>query len=67
MPLVLGSKLDSDKFDILVDILEKDFLTENGPATEMPKSRFYLSDGYWRGSIWAASTYLIVDGLKRGG
>ena len=67
MPLVLGDLLDKDKFEKLVNILEKDYLTENGPATEMLKSELYESDGYWRGPIWAPSTYLLVDGLKRGG
>jgi len=67
MPIVLGDILDKDKFDRLVEILTKDFLTENGPATEAPSSPLYESDGYWRGPIWAPSTYLIVDGLKRGG
>ena len=27
----------------------------------------YLPDGYWRGPIWDPTTYLIVDGLRRGG
>ena len=53
--------------DKLVCVLERDFLTENGFATEMPASAQYRSDGYWRGPIWAPSTYLIVDGLRRGG
>lgn len=67
MPLVLGELLERDKFDKLVRILEQDYLTENGPATEMLKSKLYESDGYWRGPIWAPSTYLLIDGLKRGG
>ena len=67
MPIVLGDLLDKDKFDRLVEILRRDFLTENGPATEAPNSPLYRSDGYWGGPIWAPSTYLIVDGLKRGG
>jgi len=67
MPIVLGDLLEKDKMDKLVKILVSDFLTENGPATESPKSSKYESDGYWRGPIWAPSTYLIVDGLRRGG
>lgn len=67
VPLVLGQYLDKEKFDKLAAILERDFLTENGPATEAPGSLHYESDSYWRGPIWAPSTYLIVDGLRRGG
>jgi len=67
MPIVLGDLLDKDKFDRLVEILMTDFLTENGPATEALNSPLYESDGYWRGPIWAPSTYLLVDGLKGGG
>ena len=67
LPIVLGSHLDLDRFDTLVGILESDFLTEYGPATEATRSRFYEDDGYWRGPIWAPHTYLLVDGLKRGG
>ena len=36
-------------------------------ASEWPESPHYTPDGYWRGPIWAPSTYLIVDGLRRGG
>lgn len=67
MPLVLGDMLPKDISDKLVAVLEKDFLTENGLATEMPSSKHYNPDGYWRGPIWAPSTYLIVDGLNKGG
>lgn len=67
MPIVLGKELDADKMEKLADILEKDFLTPNGPATEALNSPDYQSDGYWRGPIWAPSTYLIADGLRRGG
>jgi putative isomerase len=67
MPIVLGEHLDEDKMSRMVQMLEDDFLTENGPATESPSSPLYLDDGYWRGPIWAPSTYLIVDGLRRAG
>lgn len=43
------------------------FLTEWGPATERPDSPHYESDGYWRGPIWAPSTMLLEDGLRRAG
>ena len=43
------------------------FITEWGPATESPKSPFYEDDGYWRGPIWAPTTLLLWDGLRRQG
>jgi hypothetical protein len=67
MPLALGKRLDPAKYSLLVQILERDFLTPHGPATESPSSPLYLPEGYWRGPIWAPSTYLIVDGLTRAG
>jgi glycogen debranching enzyme len=42
-------------------------LTEFGPATEIPGTEHYESDGYWRGPIWAPSTVLIESGLRAGG
>ena len=43
------------------------FRSEHGFATEALNSPDYLSDGYWRGPIWAPSTMLITDGLFRCG
>lgn len=62
MPLLLGQRLPQDIQDKLVSGVQR-FLTPYGLATEHPNSPYYISDGYWRGPIWAPSTYLIVDGL----
>jgi len=64
MPLILGNNLDKDILEKSVKILEKDFLTEHGFATESYKSEKYESDGYWRGPIWAPVTYMLIDGLR---
>lgn len=42
-------------------------LTGWGPATQLVDTPEYESDGYWRGPIWAPSTMLIEEGLRRGG
>lgn len=65
IPLVLGKRLPRMVIDYLVNRLrQKDkFLTDFGLATESVSSRYYASDGYWRGPIWAPSTMIIVDGL----
>jgi glycogen debranching enzyme len=67
MPVVLGDLLPKEVMDKTVEILEKRFLTEHGFATEAPDSPRYEPDGYWRGPIWAPTTYLLIDGLRSGG
>ena len=34
---------------------------------ERPDSPRYTADGYWRGPIWAPSTLIIEEGLRRSG
>jgi hypothetical protein len=66
LPLVLGSRLPKDIRTIMLADLQssRGNLTEHGLASESPASTFYEPDGYWRGPIWAPTTYLIVDGLR---
>jgi glycogen debranching enzyme len=66
MPIVLGDELPTSVRDLLARRIEK-HLTVFGLATELPTSPHYLDDGYWRGPIWAPSTVLIEDGLRRAG
>lgn len=69
VPILLGKRLPEKVLSKLVADLSPGgpFLTDWGLATESPKSPLYQSDGYWRGPIWAPSTYLIVDGLEDAG
>jgi mannosylglycerate hydrolase MGH1-like protein len=66
MPIALGAELPADLAGHLVIAL-KSHLTEHGLATEPVGSPHYAADGYWRGPIWAPSTVLIADGLRRAG
>lgn len=66
MPILLGKRLPQPVIDALVASLRR-FLTEWGLATEHPASQAYADNGYWRGPIWAPSTYLAVCGLERCG
>lgn len=66
MPIALGEHLTEDVSAVLADRIEA-HLTPHGLATEHPTSPHYLSDGYWRGPIWAPATILIEDGLRRAG
>jgi len=66
MPIVLGERLPAGMADRLATTIRK-HLTAWGLATERPDSPLYESDGYWRGPIWAPSTALVIDGLRRVG
>ncbi|MDL5206413.1 trehalase family glycosidase [Streptomyces sp. ALI-76-A] len=66
MPIALGEHLPESVSSVLADRIEA-HLTPHGLATELPTSPHYLSDGYWRGPIWAPATVLVEDGLRRSG
>ncbi|MFD3513860.1 amylo-alpha-1,6-glucosidase [Streptomyces sp. NPDC058657] len=66
MPVVLGEHLPEGVGAALAHRL-RGHLTEYGLATEHPASPHYLADGYWRGPIWAPSTVLVENGLRRAG
>lgn len=66
LPIVLGEALEAETADVLADDI-RTHLTEWGLATEPIDSQDYESDGYWRGPIWAPSTVLVEDGLRRAG
>ncbi|GAA3441342.1 amylo-alpha-1,6-glucosidase [Planomonospora venezuelensis] len=66
IPIVLGEELPRPVRAALASRIER-HLTAFGPATELPASEHYQDDGYWRGPIWAPSTVLIEDGLRRSG
>ncbi|MDG6105765.1 amylo-alpha-1,6-glucosidase [Dactylosporangium aurantiacum] len=66
MPIVLGDELPAAVRDVLAGRIRQ-HLTAHGLATELPASAHYEADGYWRGPIWAPSTVLIEDGLRRAG
>lgn len=67
IPIVLGKRLPKTIIDCIVQRIEEDFLTEYGLATESPNSSKFNEQGYWRGPIWAPSTMLMVDGLRKVG
>jgi glycogen debranching enzyme len=66
MPIVLGAQLPVDVHaKVTADVAMH--LTSVGLATERPDSPHYEPDGYWRGPVWAPTTVLVEDGLRRGG
>lgn len=69
LPLILGKRLPKRIRTALIADLHPGgpFLTRYGLASESPSSIKYMSDGYWRGPIWGASTYIIFDGLLASG
>lgn len=66
LPLLAAEELTDEMIATMLESLAP-HLTEWGPATEAPSSPHYEPDGYWRGPIWAPSTFLLVDGLRRAG
>ncbi|WP_327002289.1 trehalase family glycosidase [Dactylosporangium sp. NBC_01737] len=66
MAVILGDDLPAAVRDVLAERIRA-HLTAFGPATELPTSPRYEADGYWRGPIWAPSTILVEDGLRRAG
>ncbi|BFV55221.1 trehalase family glycosidase [Kitasatospora sp. CMC57] len=66
MPIVLGAELPAAVSKHLAQRIRV-HLTDFGLATEDPASPLYQADGYWRGPIWAPSTLLVEDGLRRAG
>ena len=66
MPIILGEHLPAAVHTALAERIAR-HLTDHGPATERTDSAHYEADGYWRGPIWAPSTVLIEDGLRRAG
>jgi glycogen debranching enzyme len=66
LPIALGDALPEEVRDRLAARL-REHLTDWGLATEPLESPHYRPDGYWRGPIWAPSTVLVEDGLRRAG
>ena len=66
LPIILGKRLTESARHSLAENIKK-HLTEWGLATELTTSEFYDPDGYWRGPIWAPSTFIAVTGLERSG
>ncbi|MGI5237944.1 amylo-alpha-1,6-glucosidase [Dactylosporangium sp. CA-139066] len=66
MAITLGDDLPAPVRTVVAGRIRR-HLTAFGPATELPASPHYEADGYWRGPIWAPSTVLIEDGLRRAG
>ncbi len=66
LPILAAEHLPADIVGRLAADVEG-FLTEFGPATQLPGTPEYEADGYWRGPIWAPSTVLIENGLRSAG
>lgn len=69
LPIILGDLLPEAVFHKLADGLKQEerFLTPFGLATERVNDKYYISDGYWRGPIWAPAMMFIIYGLAKGG
>jgi glycogen debranching enzyme len=66
MPLLVSDRLPCDVRNRLRDSVGT-YLNSVGPANEPPDSPRYAPDGYRRGPVWAPSTLLLENGLRRAG
>ncbi|MGD8193033.1 amylo-alpha-1,6-glucosidase [Herbiconiux sp. P18] len=66
LPIVAAGHLPESQTATLARRIER-HLTEFGPATQLVDTPEYADDGYWRGPIWAPSTAIVEDGLRRAG
>ncbi|HOK04331.1 MAG TPA: trehalase family glycosidase [Victivallales bacterium] len=69
VPILIGDKLPAQIRNKIASELKIGgrFVTKFGPATENPRSKCYVDNGYWRGPVWAPIVLLITDGLRRSG
>jgi putative isomerase len=69
IPIILGKRLPPDVRNKLIQGLTEPgkFRTAHGFATEPLTSKYYTTDGYWRGPIWAPATMLLAEGLDSAG
>ncbi len=66
--LVLGEKLpEKYRRKIIESLKSGGFINDYGFATESLDSPAFRDDGYWRGPIWAPSTVILCDGLRKCG
>ena len=66
IPLLLGKRLPQPlRQKLLKDLVEGDYWTEYGLATEPVSSPYYRSNGYWQGPIWGISTVLMAYALEQ--
>lgn len=63
LPSILGSRLPASAQARLVQGVDA-VRTAHGLASQAPSSPLHEPDGYWRGPVWAPTTYLIADGLR---
>ena len=66
VPLIVGTKLPQAIRDTLLGRLrkEKGLLTPYGFATEALSSKYFNTDSYTRGSIWAPVNHILIDGIE---
>jgi hypothetical protein len=68
MPVILGTRLPASVQTMLLANLRKRASESSfGLASEPESSPLYVSDGYWRGPVWAPSTMIIATALDEMG
>jgi glycogen debranching enzyme len=66
LPLVIGDELPKSITRHLLAGIDR-CTTHWGLASEAPESPYYEATNYWRGPVWAPTTLIAVDALRRVG
>ncbi len=67
-PLMLGSRLPAAYREAMITALKSgNYITEYGLASEDLQSKYYESNGFFRGPVWWTQILSTVDGLKNCG
>ena len=66
LPILAAGRIGKRRVETLGAAIAR-HLTPFGLATERQDSPHYEPDGYWRGPIWAPSTFIVERGLRAAG
>jgi len=69
VPLILGKKIpEAIRIKLLAELKkEKGLLTNYGFATEALSSKYFNTNSYTRGSIWAPVNHILINGIAASG
>ena len=69
LPLILGDKLPESIITKMVKDLKEpnSFISDYGICSESQKSSLFDKEGYWRGPVWAPTSFILSEALRKVG
>ncbi|UXS67972.1 hypothetical protein MUA19_00620 [Staphylococcus chromogenes] len=64
LPILVHKHLPLEAKNVLISKIKNEYLTHWGITSEATNSPYFSEDSYWRGPIWAPTTFLIYNGIK---